>query len=517
MKKRVYSYHKGYLECQYAFIDRQPLGKRDQQYQHKIELQPRFRFHRVADMSEEEYLRATESVTSPFIRHSKDERAELLQSPLSDKPISCPVDEIVLIMRDPALADAVPGPADGDSTQHFPPGTQPLIWDGSELTGIYKSYKSDLEKPEHSGKVKKWDSVLQDVSEILAKNTPLPLNPFISQKGVDYFGRFHGFAYFRSFTITEIPDPVVPPIVPLGTPAGGPDLPKSQCKFIKPDGEQCSRMVDAGNDFCFQHRDNLPISGTPATEDGGCFGKKNLSNNAGNDGCFNKLPGPAGPMASGCFNRMGCFSPLMRWIAAIGSLLIGLSLLAIAWCFLFGDCGKNRSRSSNVGKQDTVYVEVFRELKDTLKIVKMDTVAFVDSTIKSKYEMVSLPNVQFYTDSDILLPSSARELQQLAEYLSKNEAVNATIIGHTDNTGDPQRNLDLSKRRAESVKRFLQSLGVAGDRLQAIGMGDKRPKADNNNKEGRLMNRRVEVQLVTKESTETKRTQVPREEGKTAP
>jgi outer membrane protein OmpA-like peptidoglycan-associated protein len=131
--------------------------------------------------------------------------------------------------------------------------------------------------------------------------------------------------------------------------------------------------------------------------------------------------------------------------------------------------------------------------------------------------MVSLPNVQFYTDSDILLPSSARELQQLAEYLSKNEAVNATIIGHTDNTGDPQRNLDLSKRRAESVKRFLQSLGVAGDRLQAIGMGDKRPKADNNNKEGRLMNRRVEVQLVTKESTETKRTQVPREEGKTAP
>jgi len=521
VKKRIHTYYKGFLECQYAFVERKLLGKRDQQYQHNIELQPRFRFHEVVEISEQEYLSGTETIASPFIRHAREERAELLKSPLSAKPISCPVDEIVMIMHNPDGVNAVPGPADGDGIQHLPPETQPLDWDGSELSGTYKSYKSEFEKAEHSGRIKAWDSVLQDVHEILSKNTPLPLNPFITQKGIDYFGRFHGFAYCRAYTQIEVPDPVVPPIAPMAAQTALPVLPKTQCKFIKPDAEQCSRMVDAGNVFCFQHRDNLPISGTPATDDGSCFGKKNpLNNNTnsqGNDGCFSKLPGRAGPMASGCFKGMGCFSPILQWLAAIAALLIGIALLALAWCFIFGDCGKGRNRSGNVGKQDTVYVEVFRELKDTLKIVKMDTVAYVDSTIKSKYEMVSLPNVQFYTDSDILLPSSARELQQLAEYLAKNEAVNATIIGHTDNTGDPQQNLDLSKRRAESVKRFLQSLGVNGNRLQSQGMGDKRPKADNNTKEGRLMNRRVEVQLITKESSETKRTQVPRKEGETAP
>lgn len=532
MKKRIYTYYKGYLECQYAFTNRKSLGKRDQQFQHSIELQPRFRFHKVANVSEEEYKTHTTQIVSPHIRHSADERVEFLSSPISEKPVSVPIDEILMIMQAPGGDHSIPGPAGLGNT---PPETPRLEWDGTEMSGKYTFYTSNIEKPEGTGKFHNWDFVLNDISDILNSKKPLPLNAFLTQKGTSYFGRFHGFAYCRSYEITEVPDPILPPVEPL--PSVNPELPKTQCKFIKPDKEQCSRMVDAGNDFCFQHRPNITPSEGPAlkeaTEDGGCFGKKpkavnngvpvanDISNQPGQSapGCFNKLPGPMGPAATGCFNSMGCFSPMMRWIAAIGSLLIGLSLLALAWCFIFGDCGKNgqSSRNGSSSKQDTVYVEVFRELKDTLKIVKMDTVAFVDSTIKSQYEMVSLPNVQFYTDSDILLPSSARELQQLAEYLAKNEKVNATILGHTDNTGDPKANLDLSKRRAESVKRFLQSLGVNQNRLQSQGFGDKRPKADNNTKEGRLMNRRVEVQLITEESTETKRTQVPRKEEKPAP
>ena len=122
---------------------------------------------------------------------------------------------------------------------------------------------------------------------------------------------------------------------------------------------------------------------------------------------------------------------------------------------------------------------------------------------------MTLKNVQFYTNSDVLIPSSAKDLQQLAEYLTKNDSLNATIFGHTDNTGDPKYNLYLSQKRAESVIKFLISLGIKTDRLKARGMGDKVPIGDNNIKEGRLMNRRVEVKLMEKVKIEKKRTQIP--------
>ena len=121
--------------------------------------------------------------------------------------------------------------------------------------------------------------------------------------------------------------------------------------------------------------------------------------------------------------------------------------------------------------------------------------------------MVSLPNVQFYTNSHVLLPASAKDLQKLAEYLLKNETLNATVYGHTDNVGNSSDNLKLSQARAESVKQFLVNLGVADTRLGAIGMGDSKPKGDNGTEEGRMLNRRVEVKLTSNESTETKRTQ----------
>jgi outer membrane protein OmpA-like peptidoglycan-associated protein len=70
--------------------------------------------------------------------------------------------------------------------------------------------------------------------------------------------------------------------------------------------------------------------------------------------------------------------------------------------------------------------------------------------------------------------------------------------------------MKLSQRRAESVKRFLTSLGIDEKRLTATGMGDKEPKGDNNTEEGRLMNRRVEVKLTNTEISTTTRTKTDR-------
>jgi OOP family OmpA-OmpF porin len=87
--------------------------------------------------------------------------------------------------------------------------------------------------------------------------------------------------------------------------------------------------------------------------------------------------------------------------------------------------------------------------------------------------------------------------------LIKNEELKAEILGHTDNVGDPKSNQLLSQKRAESIKRFLVSLGVNAKRLAAIGKGDSQPKSNNDSEEGRLMNRRVEVRLLKTQSVKS--------------
>jgi len=120
----------------------------------------------------------------------------------------------------------------------------------------------------------------------------------------------------------------------------------------------------------------------------------------------------------------------------------------------------------------------------------------VDSTKQTVFKPVVLPNVQFYTNSANLIPTSLSDIQQLAQHLMDTPELEAIVIGHTDNIGETKANLNLSQRRAETVRNVLISMGVEADRIRAIGKGDSSPKADNGTEEGRLMNRRVEVQLV---------------------
>jgi outer membrane protein OmpA-like peptidoglycan-associated protein len=158
---------------------------------------------------------------------------------------------------------------------------------------------------------------------------------------------------------------------------------------------------------------------------------------------------------------------------------------------------------------DTVVVEVIKERVDTIEVVRIDTTKFLKTNKTKTTDVVELPNVQFETDKDILVPGSLPDIQKLAEFLIKNKHVNAEIYGHTDNVGDRQHNLDLSERRADAVKKLLVSLGVESSRIKTKGYGPDRPKNKNETPEGRLMNRRVEVRLTnmvsqTEETVEVK-------------
>jgi outer membrane protein OmpA-like peptidoglycan-associated protein len=187
--------------------------------------------------------------------------------------------------------------------------------------------------------------------------------------------------------------------------------------------------------------------------------------------------------------------------------MLGLIPLLFVLLGLLKQCqdgGSHQGQSTVI--HDTVYVDRVQERVDTLTLFKTDTIQMVDSSKQTVFKPVVLPNVQFYTNSANLIPTSLSDIQQLAQHLIDTPELDAIVIGHTDNVGEAQSNLKLSQRRAETVRNVLISMGVEGNRLTAIGKGDKEPKADNTNEEGRLMNRRVEVQLVQQSITESKTT-----------
>ena len=105
----------------------------------------------------------------------------------------------------------------------------------------------------------------------------------------------------------------------------------------------------------------------------------------------------------------------------------------------------------------------------------------------------STSGILFDVNSDKIQPTSYGVLKQIASTLTENPDVKVKIIGHTDNDGDDSKNLDLSKRRAASVKQALVSeFKIEEDRMETDGMGESKPVADNKSAEAKAQNRRVE-------------------------
>ena len=93
----------------------------------------------------------------------------------------------------------------------------------------------------------------------------------------------------------------------------------------------------------------------------------------------------------------------------------------------------------------------------------------------------------------ICAPDAKPALDQLLGALKANPTWKISIEGHTDSTGNAAHNLDLSQRRAASVKTALVAAGIAADRMTTAGFGQTKPVAPNDSAIGRAQNRRVEV------------------------
>ncbi len=106
--------------------------------------------------------------------------------------------------------------------------------------------------------------------------------------------------------------------------------------------------------------------------------------------------------------------------------------------------------------------------------------------------------VQFETGKAAIKKTSNKVLDEIVSILNEYPDYYMTIDGHTDNTGNAAKNLELSKQRANSVKAYFVSKGIDANRIEADGHGDTMPKASNKTAKGRAQNRRVDMDLKLK-------------------
>lgn len=105
--------------------------------------------------------------------------------------------------------------------------------------------------------------------------------------------------------------------------------------------------------------------------------------------------------------------------------------------------------------------------------------------------------IAFRGATDVLLPQSRAVLDGIARILRAAPRNTVVEIGaHTDADGDANKNLSLSKRRAASVRRYLQSRGVAQSHLKDVGYGQTKPIAPNDTDSNKARNRRVEFLVL---------------------
>ncbi len=121
------------------------------------------------------------------------------------------------------------------------------------------------------------------------------------------------------------------------------------------------------------------------------------------------------------------------------------------------------------------------------------TAEMMEESIK-KTGKVALYTIYFDFDKADLKPESKPTIEEIAKLLKRNLKLKLYVVGHTDNVGSFDYNMNLSQRRAEAVvKELVEKHGISKDRLKPYGVGPLCPVTSNSTEEGRSKNRRVEL------------------------
>jgi len=154
----------------------------------------------------------------------------------------------------------------------------------------------------------------------------------------------------------------------------------------------------------------------------------------------------------------------------------------------------------NKGSEYAFYVSKSGYLFKSLTFSVTDSVSSVNLEIpleaieKDRAEVLN--NIFFNSGEYTLDDKSKVELDRMVDFLKNNKEIRIEISGHTDDIGTDQVNLELSKKRAQSVMDYLKKTGIEATRLIAMGYGETKPVAKNDSEENRRKNRRIEWRVL---------------------
>jgi outer membrane protein OmpA-like peptidoglycan-associated protein len=158
----------------------------------------------------------------------------------------------------------------------------------------------------------------------------------------------------------------------------------------------------------------------------------------------------------------------------------------------------------NLRKDDDVVVSVKSESVDlgfNTRLFTIEDTAMAVQEINMEVSEVEegkaykMNDIRFATNSSDIDESSKRVLDEFADYLKEHPSFHIEIGGHTDNVGDPEKNLVLSTDRAFEVFGYMQEHGVSAERMTFKGYGQTKPVAPNDTPENRAKNRRTEFTI----------------------
>lgn len=151
-------------------------------------------------------------------------------------------------------------------------------------------------------------------------------------------------------------------------------------------------------------------------------------------------------------------------------------------------------------KRDTITKQAnvdYNKIEDLFKKYSHEQTPLEGNPLPEKpKEKWILIGVNFDFGSARLKKESYPVLLYALQILQNNPGMNIEIQGYTDNIGSEDLNLTLSKKRAETVEKFLINNGIKKNRLSVKGFGESNPVADNNTSEGRSINRRIEFKIL---------------------
>ena len=176
---------------------------------------------------------------------------------------------------------------------------------------------------------------------------------------------------------------------------------------------------------------------------------------------------------------------------------MSIKMVLLAAALLASGCSSLGTREPEAGATGNVWSKSMEAKRVALESSTRDTGIAVLRTKDNQLQVNVPSDFSFDTDRADIKPNMRPVLDQFAEDL-KSEALSHLlihIIGYTDSKGSDAVNDALSLARAVSVRKHLESKGIASSRIEVEGRGEREPMAGNEQRYGRALNRRVEILL----------------------